>query len=70
MKNKQKTNEGLFGSAKKFTDSFFDGLKNNAVDSVIKQAEQSGVPFPITKKLQQLRKEKEELDALIKKYSK
>jgi len=30
--SKEKTNEGLFGAAKKFSDAFFDGLKTNAVN--------------------------------------
>ena len=26
--SKERTNEGLFGAAKKFSDAFFDGLKS------------------------------------------
>jgi hypothetical protein len=32
--SKEIQKEGLFSATKKFTDAFFDGLKNNAVDRV------------------------------------
>ena len=38
---KNKTNEGLFGSAKKFSDAFFDGLKTNATNKAFKQAQKN-----------------------------
>lgn len=67
---KETTNEGLFGAAKKFTDAFFDGLKNNATKSMLAKAEKEGLPLPIIQKMKDLQKEKEELDDIIKKYSK
>lgn len=67
---KKVINEGLFGAAKKFTDAFFDGLKNNATKSMLAKAEKEGVPLPIIQKLKNLEREKEELDNIIKKYSK
>lgn len=68
--SKEKTNEGLFGAAKKFSDSFFDGLKNNATKSMLSKAEKQGVPVPIIQKMKKLQKEKDELDTIIRKYSK
>jgi hypothetical protein len=67
---KKVINEGLFGAAKKFTDAFFDGLKNNATKTMLAKAEKEGVPLPIIQKLKNLEREKEELDNIIKKYSK
>ena len=37
-KEKQPIKEGLFSSAKKFTDAFFDGLKQNAINKALDQA--------------------------------
>jgi hypothetical protein len=68
--SKDKVNEGLFGAAKKFSDAFFDGLKNNATNSMLSKAKKQGMPSPVIQQMQKLRKEKQELDALIKKYSK
>lgn len=51
-----------------FINNFFDGLKTSAVDSMIQRAEQNKIHSPPTK-LEELRKEREELDAIIKKYS-
>ena len=68
--SKDKVNEGLFGAAKKFSDAFFDGLKNNATNRMLSKAKQGGMPSPVIKKMEKLQKEKQELDALIKKYSK
>lgn len=66
---KKTTNENVFGAVKKFTDAFFDGLKNNATTSILTKAENAGVPLPIVEKLKKLEKEKQELDMIIKKYS-
>lgn len=68
--SKEKVNEGLFGAAKKFSDAFFDGLKNNATKSMLARAEKEGVPVPIIQKMKTLQKEKDALDAIIRKYSK
>lgn len=66
----KKIKENIFDSAKKFTDAFFDGLKNNAIDKVLQKAQEHGAPHPLIQKMKDLEKEKKELDALIKKYSK
>ena len=55
---------------KNFTDAFFDGLKNNATKSMLSKAEKEGLPLPIIQRLRNLQKEKEELDNIIRKYSK
>jgi hypothetical protein len=67
---KNKINENIFDSAKRFTDAFFDGLKNNAVDKMISKAEKTNVELPIIQKLKEIKQRKLELDELIKKYSK
>jgi hypothetical protein len=70
METKQKTNEGIFGAAKKFSDAFFDGLKNNAADRVLQKAKQQGVPKEVTDLMDKIKKEKEELDAILQRISK
>jgi hypothetical protein len=67
---KKKTNENIFDAGRRFTDAFFDGLKNNATDKMLSKSKDMGVPLPIIDKMKKLQKEKEELDDLIKKYSK
>ena len=37
--SKEKTNEGLFGTIKKFSDSFFNGLQKNTHDKFIQKGE-------------------------------
>ncbi len=70
MSNKEIQQEGLFGTAKKISDAFFDGLKNNTINSFLARAEEKGIESPIIKKMRKLEKEKKELDAILKKYSK
>ena len=60
----------IFDAAKKLSDSFFDGLKNNAVGSMISKVKKNNVELPIIKKMRELEERKRELDVLIKKYSK
>lgn len=67
---KKVINEGLFGAAKKFSDAFFDGLKNNAADRVLQTAKKQGVPKEVTDLLDKIKKEKEELDAILQRISK
>lgn len=70
MKKEEKINEGIFGAAKKFSDAFFDGLKNNAADRVLQKARQQGVPKEVTDLMDKIKKEKEELDAILQRISK
>jgi hypothetical protein len=66
MSNKtQPIKEGLFGAAKKFSDAFFDGLKNNAVDRVLVKAKDKGVPIEVTNLMDKIRDDKKELDSLL-----
>jgi hypothetical protein len=68
--SKEKTNEGLFGAAKKFSDAFFDGLKSNAINRALKQAEKNKkVPPPIIQKMRQIDKLAKELEDDLKHYS-
>ncbi len=67
---KQPIQEGLFGTAKKISDAFFDGLRNNTINSFLSKAEERGMESPIITKMRKLQKEKDELDTLLKKYSK
>ena len=70
MSNKEIQQEGLFGTAKKISDAFFDGLKNNTIKSFLANAEKKGMESPIITQMRKLEKEKQELEALLKKYSK
>lgn len=69
-KETQPIQEGLFGAAAKISNAFFDGLRNNTINSFLAKAEEKGMESPIISKMKELQKEKEELDALLKKYSK
>lgn len=68
--SKKTTNEGLFSTARKFSNAFFDGLNKNTEEKFIQRAKKAGTPKELTDKMEKIKKEKSELDALIKKYSK
>lgn len=63
--SKQIQQEGLFGAAKKFSDAFFDGLKNNAVDRVLSKARAARMSQEAIEKMEKIKKEKEELDKIL-----
>ena len=65
---KQKTNEGLFSASKRFSDAFFDGLSKNASDRVIQKAKKAGMPKDAINVMNNIKKEKDYLDSLLKKY--
>jgi len=67
---KQQIEEGLFGAAKQFSDAFFDGLKNNTINSFLSKAEERKVDAPVIAKMKKLNKEAEELKQMLKKLSK
>jgi hypothetical protein len=69
-KETEQIQEGLFGTAKKISDAFFDGLKANTINSFLAKAEKKGIESPIITQMRKLEKEKQELDYLLKKYSK
>jgi hypothetical protein len=62
---KKNINEGLIGAAKKFSDAFFDGLKANAVNTVIQKAKDVKMNPEVVKTMERIKKEKEELDKLL-----
>ena len=65
--NKKSINEGLFGTARKFTDAFFDGLKANAINSALANAKKSErLPAPIVNKMVELDAAAKELKKMIK----
>ncbi len=69
MSNKEIHKEGLFSSAKKFSDAFFDGLKTNAVNSALEKAKKSKeMPIPIVKKMDDINKLAKELEKMLKDY--
>ena len=67
---KQKVNEGLFSSAKKFSNAFFDGLSKNATNSMLVKAKKAGLPKELTDKMIQIQKEKDEIDAILDRIAK
>jgi hypothetical protein len=69
-KEKQPIKEGLFSSAKKFTDAFFDGLKQNAINKALDQAKQNKFPPDVIDAMERIEKESDTLNKLIQKYSK
>lgn len=68
--SKEKTNEGLFSAAKKFSDAFFDGLSKNASDRMLNKAKKAGVPKELTDVMAKIQKDKEELDAILDRIAK
>jgi hypothetical protein len=70
MSDKKLQTEGLFGAAKKFSDAFFDGLKNNATDKVLAKAKEKGMPAEVTNLMKKIKEDKAELDSLLQRISK
>jgi hypothetical protein len=68
--SKEKTNENIFGAAKRFSDAFFDGLKNNATDKMMKKAKEAGLPKDAIQAMDNIRREREILNKALRKYSK
>jgi hypothetical protein len=65
--NKKSINEGLFGTARKFTDAFFDGLKANAINNALANAKKSErLPAPIVNKMVELDAAAKELKKMLK----
>lgn len=65
MSKSKEVNEGIIMAAKKFSDAFFDGLKQNAVDRMIKKAEDANVDPEVLKTMQRIKKDSEELKKLL-----
>ena len=63
---KKKVNEGLFSASKRFSDAFFDGLKNNATNKAINVAKKNkSVPTKVVDKMLAIEKASEELEKMI-----
>lgn len=67
-KEKQPIKEGLFGAAKQFTDAFFDGLKQNAINKALEQAKKNKMPDDVIDTMEKIEKESERLNTLLKTY--
>jgi len=62
-----KVNEGLFGAARKFSDAFFDGLKQNATNKALAAAKKNKkVPPRVVQKMAQIDKAAKELEQMLK----
>lgn len=62
-------NEGLLDSVKNFSNSFFDSLKTNTVNDFLEKARKTRLDKEAISKMEQIRRQKEELDRILKKYS-
>jgi hypothetical protein len=67
-KEKQPIEENIFGAAKKFTDAFFDGLKQNAINQALDRAKENKFPPEVIDAMQRIEKERDTLNKLIRKY--
>lgn len=65
--SKEKTNEGIFGAAKRFSDAFFDGLSRNATNKMIDKAKKQGAPKELTDIMAKIQKDKDEMEAVLRK---
>lgn len=70
MSNKEIQNEGLFGAASNFVNSFFDGLKSNVTNSALQKAKQNKLPKDIVDIMAKIQNDSDKLRDQIKKYSK
>lgn len=67
-KEKQPMQEGLFGAAKQFTDAFFDGLKQNAINKALDHAKNNKMPDDVIDSMEKIEKETQRLKNLVKGY--
>ena len=66
---KRKINEGPISALQRFSNSFFDGLKKNAVNSALKNVKKrDDVPAPLVQKMLEIDKLSNELKDLLEKY--
>jgi|TARA_R100001510_G_C7649234_1_gene206635 hypothetical protein len=52
----------------RFIGDFFDNIQKGTSDRLLKKAKQRGFPPKVLNSLERIKKEKEELDKLLKKY--
>lgn len=57
--------KNIFGTSRKFSDAFFDGLSKNASDKMLAKAKKAGPPKELTDVMAKLQKDKDELDAIL-----
>ncbi len=62
---KSATSGNIFETAKRFTDTFFDGLKNNAIDSVLAKSKKAAMEREAIAQMEKNQREKEELDKIL-----
>jgi hypothetical protein len=60
---KKNLNEGSIAG---FINRFLDDMQQGTVDRFIKQAKEKNVPRPVVKQLEKIRKERQELERLLK----
>jgi|TARA_B110000977_G_C10672933_1_gene336392 hypothetical protein len=65
-----KKNINELNMASRFIGDFFDGLQRGTADRIIKKAADKGLPKEFTDRMEKIRKEKADIDALLKRYSK
>tara|TARA_B110000503_G_C7005370_1_gene353342 strand:- start:658 stop:861 length:204 start_codon:yes stop_codon:yes gene_type:complete len=65
-----KKNINELNMASRFIGDFFDGLQTGTADRIIKKAADKGLPKEFTDRMEKIRKEKADIDALLKRYSK
>lgn len=62
MQKKKLTEASISG----FINRFFDDMQQGTVDRFIQQAKKKNVPKPVVQKLEKLKKEREELEKILK----
>lgn len=68
-KRENKLNEGIFGSIKKFSDSFFDGLKMGAINTALEKAKKNKkIPNQLVQRMEVIDNLSKELAEFLKKY--
>lgn len=66
--SKDKINE--LNLVSKFIGDFFDGLSQGTADRLIKKASERGLPKDLVDQMEKIEKERQNLNKIIKKYSK
>lgn len=67
MKNKKQISEASIAG---FINRFLGDMQKGTQDRFIQRAKKRGIPKPVLDKLDKIKKERDELDAIIAKYSK
>lgn len=65
----KRLDEGMLDSIKNFTNSFFESLKKNTVNDFLEKARKTRLDKEAISKMEEIRRQKEELDRILKKYS-